>query len=258
MNDRHGNFTQTRQRIRPLTLVGIAVLHVALFYGLARALAPDFTGELEDSVIAAFTVPTEIPETPPPTPTPTPTAETAPDPDTRPDEGVQGDPGRDSVARAVVAPEPPITIVQAPPAPRAASTGTANTSGAADRGEGTGAAGSGSGTGSGQGGAGGGGGGSGAAIARPARKIAGDIRSAADFPVPPGGREIRRGQSVTVAVTVGVDGRARDCRVLKPSPDPQADRTTCRLVVERFRFEPALNDAGEAVPAVYGWRQDFY
>uniref|UniRef100_UPI001474828E TonB family protein n=1 Tax=Pseudopontixanthobacter vadosimaris TaxID=2726450 RepID=UPI001474828E len=117
---------------------------------------------------------------------------------------------------------------------------------------------SGSGTGSGQGGAGGGGGGTGNAIARPARKIAGDIRSAADFPVPPGGRAIRRGQSVTVAVTVGVDGRARDCRVLKPSPDPQADQTTCRLVVERFRFEPAMNAAGEAVPAVYGWRQDFY
>ncbi|NTZ44064.1 TonB family protein [Altererythrobacter sp. SALINAS58] len=253
MSDKSGNFTHTRQRIRPLTLVGIAVLHILLFYGLARALAPDFTGGLEESVVAAFTVPTEIPETPPP-----PVPEPAPETDTRPDEGAQGDPGREAVARAVAAPEPAVTIVEAPPAPRAASTGAANTSGAAEQGEGTGAAGSGSGTGSGQGGVGGGGGGSGAAIARPARKIAGDIRSAADFPVPPGGRAIRRGQSVTVAVTVGVDGRARDCRVLKPSPDPQADQTTCRLVVERFRFEPAVNAAGETVPATYGWRQDFY
>lgn len=253
MSDKSGNFTHTRQRIRPLTLGAIAVLHILLFYGLARALAPEFTGGLEDSVVAAFTVPTELPETPPP-----PAPEPAPEADTRPDEGAQGDPGREAVARAVAAPEPAVTIVEAPPAPRAASTGAANTSAAAEQGEGTGAAGTGSGTGSGQGGVGAGGGGSGAAIARPARKIAGDIRSAADFPVPPGGRAIRRGQSVTVAVTVGVDGRARDCRVLKPSPDPQADQTTCRLVVERFRFEPAVNAAGEPVPATYGWRQDFY
>ena len=94
-------------------------------------------------------------------------------------------------------------------------------------------------------------------MSRP-EKVAGDIRSARDYPVPPGGRETRFGQSVTLAMTVGVDGRASDCRILRPSNDPVADRITCELAIERFRFRPARNADGEPVAATYGWRQEFF
>jgi protein TonB len=97
----------------------------------------------------------------------------------------------------------------------------------------------------------------GIAITRP-EKIAGDIRSAGDYPVPPGGRQTRFGQSVTIAMTVGIDGRASNCRVVRPSNDPAADRITCELAVERFRFRPATDSNGDQVPSTYGWRQDFF
>jgi protein TonB len=89
-------------------------------------------------------------------------------------------------------------------------------------------------------------------------KIAGDIRSAGDYPVPPGGREARFGQAVTIAMTVGVDGRASNCRVVQPSSDPVADRITCQLAVDRFRFRPATDAKGDPVAATYGWRQTFF
>ena len=118
---------------------------------------------------------------------------------------------------------------------------------------GTGAAGSGQGTGSGRGGQGRGG-----IVATRPVKTAGDINAARDFPIPEGGRQARFGTSVTVAMTVGVDGRARDCRVVRPSPDPQADAIVCQLAIERFRFRPAIDTQGNPVPADYGWRQDWF
>ena len=59
-------------------------------------------------------------------------------------------------------------------------------------------------------------------------------------------------------MTVGTDGRASNCRVTEPSPDPEADRITCRLAVERFRFKPATDAIGNPVPATYGWRQRWF
>ena len=89
-------------------------------------------------------------------------------------------------------------------------------------------------------------------------KIAGDINDARDYPVPPGGREIRRGHHVIVHMTVGTDGRPRNCSIVEPSPDPEADRITCRLAEERFRFRPARDEDGNPVAAPYGWRQDWF
>ena len=92
----------------------------------------------------------------------------------------------------------------------------------------------------------------------PPVKTAGEINDARDYPVPPGGREIRRGKQVVVYMTVGTDGRARNCRVVQPSPDPEADRITCRLAEERFRFRPATDAMGNPVAAEYGWRQRWF
>ncbi|MFL0671466.1 MAG: hypothetical protein ACJLS3_08600 [Erythrobacter sp.] len=235
-------FGETRKPLSWPLLLAIGVLHVAVFYGLARALAPDLTAEVERSVVAAFTL--EAPAPPPPPP--------APEPDAA-QEGAAGDPGREAVARPVAAPVSRRVLREEAPAPRTASTGTANFSGAADAGEGTGAAGSGDGTGSGNAGTG-----QGSGIATKPAHISGEINNARDYPTPSGGRAARRGTEVIVRVIVGVDGRARDCTIYRPSPDPEADRLTCELVEKRLGFRAARDIAGNPVAAPFFWRQRWF
>jgi protein TonB len=238
-----GPFVARPRRLRWPLIAGIVVLHVAALYGLARALAPDFTAAVEREVVLAFSVP---PPAPPPPPPP-------PENRSEPDEGAQGAPGREAVAQPVAAQPPRVRVREDRPLPRAASTGTAVRSGAAEAGEGTGAAGIGLGTGSGNSGSGRGG----IAVSKPVH-ISGSIDNARDFPVPAGGREARRGTEVIVRVVVGTDGRARDCAVYRPSPDPEADRITCRLVESRLGFRPAMDAAGNPVAAPFYWRQRWF
>lgn len=238
-------FTERRKKPRWGTLLLVGILHVAVFAGLVRAFAPDFSRAVVEQATSLVTVTVNTP--PPPEPEP------SPEPSPEPDEGAAGEEGRRATPREVTAPPAPLPIPS--PVPRAASTGTASTSGAREQGQGTGAGGEGEGTGSGRAGAGQGG----IAVTRPV-KIAGNIDDddIDDFPIPPGGRESRIGQSVTVYMTVGVDGRASNCRVVEPSNDPAADRLVCQLAVQRFRFRPATDANGNPVPATYGWRQDFF
>jgi protein TonB len=238
-----GPFVARPRRLRWPLIAGIVVLHVAALYGLARALAPDFTAAVEREVVLAFSVP---PPAPPPPPPP-------PENRSEPDEGAQGAPGREAVAQPVTAQPPRVRVREDRPLPRAASTGTAVRSGAAEAGEGTGAAGIGLGTGSGNSGSGRGG----IAVSKPVH-ISGSIDNARDFPVPAGGRAARRGTEVIVRVVVGTDGRARDCAVYRPSPDPEADRITCRLVESRLGFRPAMDAAGNPVAAPFYWRQRWF
>lgn len=237
-------FGETRKPLSWPLLVAIGAMHVAVFYGLARALAPDLTAEVEHSVVAAFNLNT------PPAPAPAPSPPPEPD---RVDEGAAGDPGRKATPRAVTAPPPRQVLREDTPLPRTASTGTAIRSGAAAEGEGTGAAGSGDGTGSGHSGTG-----RGSGLATKPVHISGEISNARDYPVPAGGREARRGHEVIVRVIVGVDGRARDCSIYRPSPDPEADRLTCQLVEQRLGFKPARDIAGNPIAAPFFWRQRWF
>ena len=43
---------------------------------------------------------------------------------------------------------------------------------------------------------------------------------------------------------VAVDGRVPRCRVTRSSGSPLLDDTTCRLIVERYRFKPAHDAQG--------------
>jgi protein TonB len=224
-------------------VAAIVLLHLAALYGLARALAPDLTRVVERQVVSAFTVTITVPPAPPPPPANEP----------EPDEGAQGDPGREAVAAPVTRPTSRIALKQDERRPRAASSGSASEAGAAAAGDGTGAAGSGLGTGSGNRGDGRGG----VAVTRPVH-ISGSIDNARDFPVPEGGRAARRGTEVVVQVIVGIDGRARDCRIYRPSPDPEADRITCALVEDRLRFRPATDADGDPVAAPFYWRQRWF
>ena len=234
-------FSTKKRRLKPGALVLIALLHVAAFYGLVRAFAPDITASVEQSVVSAFTVTITAPPDKP--------DEAEPEPD----EGAAGDPGKQAVPKPVTAPTPKVVVKRDQPAPRASSTGNAVTSGAKDQGDGTGAAGSGLGTGSGRGGGGQGG----IAATKPVH-ISGGIDNARDFPVPEGGRQARRGNEVIVKVTVGIDGRASNCSVYQASADAEADRITCQLVVGRLRFKPATDRNGDPVAAPFYWKQRWF
>lgn len=241
MNAPQTSFVSARRRPRWWVIALVALGHLLALYGLVRAFAPDAMQSVERSVLSTFNATIAAPPPPPPEAEPV------------PDEGAAGAPGKQAVPKPVTASTPRIPVASPIPVPPASSTGSANTSGANDSGAGTGAAGSGEGTGSGRGGGGQGG----VAVTKPV-KIAGDIASASDFPVPPGGRQARFGTSVTVYMTVGVDGRASNCRVVRPSPDREADALVCRLAEQRFRFRPATDSQGNPVPATYGWRQEWF
>lgn len=237
------SFAARPRRPQPLTLVAVALLHLAAIYALARAFAPQATASVERAVLASFTITVPV-QPPPPPPPPPPRAESA--------SGKAGKQGRKAVPRAVVAPVPKVVVKPAPPAPRASATGAANISGARESGRGTGAGAGGAGTGS------GGGSGQGGGVATKPVWIGGAINNARDFPIPLGGRQARIGKEVIVRVTVGTDGRAANCSIFRPSGDADADATTCRLVVERLRFRPATDSAGNPVPAPFLWRQRWF
>jgi TonB family protein len=60
---------------------------------------------------------------------------------------------------------------------------------------------------------------------------------------------IRAGASgtVTYRFTVEIDGRVTDCTPVVSSGNGSLDRTACRLLLERGRFEPALGPDGRPV-----------
>lgn len=219
-------------------IVLVALLHVAALLGLIRAFAPDFTAQVTKTVLSTFSV-TVV--TPPPAPAPSKEPERA---------GAAAEAGKKAVAREVKADKPKVELAKTP-APKAASTGAANSSGAKDAGTGTGAGGQGAGTGSGTGGNGSGGG-----LTRKVEKIAGAINSAKDYPRET--RELRKDDYVIVAITVSAEGKPTACRIVRPSKDAQANAITCTLAMQRFRFKPATDVQGNPVASTYGWRQRWY
>lgn len=173
-----------------------------------------------------------------------------------PDEEIEGGaapPDLRAEASPVVAPDPVIPVPRPQPvraAPEPAD-GTAPSLGAAPMpGPGTGAGGTGEGTGRGAGGAGTGGG----RMATPARRVAGEIRET-DYP--PEARSARAEGTVGANVDIGRDGRVTRCTVVQSSGNAALDAATCRLIRERFRYEPARNAAGEPVPDRLGRRQSW-
>jgi protein TonB len=59
-------------------------------------------------------------------------------------------------------------------------------------------------------------------------------------------------------VTIGPDGRVRDCRITRSSGSTSLDNATCANVSERARFNPARDENGEPVVGRYAnvirWR----
>ncbi|MEI6641058.1 MAG: TonB family protein [Novosphingobium sp.] len=219
-------------------LISVAVLHVGLGFALFTGLAASAITLIQDAATSAYSVPLDPP--PPPPASPAPTAQPA---------GADGAAAKQAKPKPIAAPPARIPTKALAAAP-VASTGDDTRSGAAGAGAGTGGGTSGTGTGSGGSGNGAGPG------AQRAVKIQGDITATRDYPART--RALRLGSSVIVVLTVGTDGRVRACRVHQPSPDAEADSITCRLAIQRFRFRPATDRAGNAIESEYGWQQRFF
>jgi len=233
----HGYGARGQGASRLGALLLSACLQIAVIVGVIAAFTPDVGREVLRVGLTAIEL------TPEPRPTPT----TIPPPVASASKpaGAAGEAGRKAVAASLP------KIVMAPVfAPIVASTGAAMVTGARDTGGGSGAGAAGAGTGAGGSGNGEGGGGA------KAVKIAGEINSAKDYPI--ASRDLRIGDYVIVAVTVGTDGRPTACRVHRASCDAAADAVTCRLAMQRFRFRPATDAAGNPVEAVYGWKQGWH
>ncbi|MBY0521156.1 MAG: energy transducer TonB [Sphingomonas sp.] len=230
---------QARHHIDPDRIKGAVaavIVHILIGYALITGFAVSMPRLVEQG-LATFTV------APPPHP-PAPEPEPRPAPRPRPD-GAAAPPNLKSKATEVAAP-PPIIVIPTPPpviVAEEAANGADRTSGAAPLpGPGTGAGGIGDGTGSGTGGNGDGGGGG-----TPLRQIGGRI-SYRDYPPSPLAAHI--GGTVWVRYGVSARGRVEQCGIERSSGNADLDATTCRLIVERFRFKPRRNARGKPVPGI--------
>jgi protein TonB len=55
-------------------------------------------------------------------------------------------------------------------------------------------------------------------------------------------------------MSVDPDGRVGRCVIARSSGSAELDATTCRLVRQRYRFDPARDARGRAVPDLVGDR----
>ncbi|HEY5723128.1 MAG TPA: TonB family protein [Allosphingosinicella sp.] len=237
-------FQEERQdRHRLKSALGVAVLHGLLGYALIAGFGVEMV-RLAGDELKTFDV--RIPPPPPAT-------KTRPAPASDGPEGAASPENKRSKASPIAAPKPKLDLKQpsevaAAPTPAA---GSDVSSGAADRpGPGHGSGGIGDGSGSGRGGDGSGGG-----RGAKARLIRGRI---VDSDYPRSASRARAGGTVTVAFTVRTDGHASGCRVVKSSGNAELDSTTCELIEQRFRYEPARSADGKAVSSVIGWRQRWW
>ena len=218
---------------RVVSAIAAAVLPALLVWLLVVALAPRWS-PLPDHALKLFGI----------VPPPPPIGHVAP-PTTRGHrvKDSPAPPNLRAVATPIVAPTPIVAVPVPPPVVTApvANVGAAPTSGAAEiAGPGTGAGGEGNGTG------GGGNGDGGGRDDTPPRQIKGRLRYA---DLPRTDDEASPSGTVWVKYLVEVDGRVPECRVTRSSGNRMLDETTCRLIIERFRFRPALDEDGRPVPS---------
>ncbi|HVL79534.1 MAG TPA: energy transducer TonB [Sphingomicrobium sp.] len=172
----------------------------------------------------------------------------------REEEGAASPENIRSQATPVVAPRPKIELPVTSPVvttetPRE---GADPTQGAADvPGPGTGAGGIGTGPGAGGAGSGTGGGGTGAIAARPSL-----VRGITNRDYPDAiQRSWPRGGQIFLRLRIEPNGRASQCDVMRSFGNSAADQWTCRLIMDRGQFRPAVNDRGVPVADWFGYIQ---
>lgn len=230
------SFFRDRAGAAALTALTVALVGWALVAGLAVRLPVR-----AEEVLTLFTAAEPVPR--PPEKPPVPARKRIKRP-----EGEASPPSLRSRATQVTAPKPVIDLPLPPPPVTVApvvGVGNAPTQGAAPvPGPGYGAGGIGDGRGS--GGSGGGDGG-GWEDETPPRRIRGRIR---DSDYPDAAAEAGAGGLVSVRYHVEVNGRATGCRVTRSSGNAELDATTCRLIEQRFRYDPSRDARGRPVRSV--------
>ena len=122
-------------------------------------------------------------------------------------------------------------------------------------GPGSGAFGLGNGTGSGNGGTGpGSGSGDGDGGGSDAEWTGGRIKNS-DYPKAV--REAHISGTTEALVSVGANGRPTACRVTRTSGSRELDSTACTLIMQRFKFKPARNAAGQAIDSRIEYEQEW-
>lgn len=86
------------------------------------------------------------------------------------------------------------------------------------------------------------------------RRIRGDIATR-DFPR--NGAQQRDGRRAVYQMDVSADGRVTSCRVSETSGLSDLDAFMCRLITQRFVYEPARDASGRPVASVAGWQQSW-
>ena len=166
--------------------------------------------------------------------------------------GAAAPPNIRSQATQVVAPPPVVVLPPISPVIVApvAGTGADASQGASDKpGPGTGAGGVGNGTGS-----GGSGDGDGYGDETPPRRIKGRIK---DSDYPEAAADAGASGTVQVRYFVNVDGRVSGCVVTKSSGNAALDETTCRLIEQRYRYDPSRDADGRPVRSIIVVNQDW-
>ena len=225
----------SRERI--VSALGVGAVHALLAYALIAGLK----FELPQRVAEELKLIEVLPPVHPPKPPPKREFKTKPD---RP-EGEASPPNLRAEPTQIVLPPPKVPVPSLNPMTVApiAGVGNAPSAGSADiTGPGYGAGGWGDGRGAGGYGDGDGAGGG----FTPPRQRKGRIR---DSDYPGGAGEEGIGGTVGVRFVVEADGRVSRCGIDRSSGSPILDDTTCRLIVERFRFDPSRDPDGRPVRA---------
>lgn len=221
-----------------------------LLAAIILGLRVPFAAPLREAVLKSFAL---APPDPPPPPPPPPPPRESP---SRPKQAA-APPNLPAEATPVVAP-PPIVPPPLPPPPVTAAPvpgfGVQPSQGAAERpGPGTGAGGIGDGRGGGGRGDGDGDG-DGEGGDTPPRLARGRL-GYGDLPA--WLRDTERSVRMELRYVIEVDGRVSRCGVDRSSGYPEVDALICRLIRERFRFRPALDEDGDPVRSTMIQRQEF-
>ena len=226
-----------RQRLGTGLIVGL--LHLAVIYGLLIAFAGGklVPGPNDLALVATFVTDQKPPPPPPP---PSHPAHKKSGRDPRP-------PAPKAQAAPVVA-AAIIPVMRPAPPTHVTGNGAQQNNGSALAGAGSGGGGQGSGNGSGSGDGDDDGG-------TDLRQIAGSITER-DYP-PEAVRGHESGR-VHIRFTVGINGTVSDCVVTGSSGSPSLDAATCRLIIQRFRYEPSRDSHGrpyaDTVEGEHDWR----
>lgn len=235
-------------------LTAVTLLHLVLAPALVMSLAPTLGRNVRET-LGVFNVrevppPPPVPEVKPPPPPPEKKRVEAP-----PKPAPQREPPPPAAPPPVAASKRILDKVS-PPVAAGLVPGSGGNVGALE-GEPNGRLlGSGSGTGGGGSGGSGTGGIGGNGIAKAVRRA--ELRSGkigpADYP------RGAKGQQGVVETALAVDagGNVSGCEITRSSGNRVLDDTTCRLIRQRFKFTPARDAQGNAVPSERGWQQRWW